>query len=575
VARGPQGALYGAGSLSGVYRIVTRKPDLEAFFSEARATAAVTENGDPSYAAEGFVNYPLTLFGQTVGLRLAAYQEEQGGYLDNTRLDRSNVDRTLRRGARLSMLYEPTDDLSINLTVAGQHLRSDDTHYTSPGFGLKREVRIPEPHVNDIELATATVRYSWGWGELTSSTGAVRHRYGSVFDGTSSQRFYNQLAETSAYAERTRTTMLVEDLVLTSRGAGNVEWLAGLYGSYTRLHTPTEFLAQVSFSKFLIPVYSDDRRDRIGELAAYGEVSWDFLPGWTLAVGGRAFTIQTRIRSAVVSEAFEPRDVDREEVFSGFSPKISVQKTFGGGNLAYAVVSEGYRSGGINSGGARPLPADREMFGPDRLTNFEVGLKLEAMERRLAVNTALFYALWDDIQTDQFRESGIPFTTNAGDAQVIGIESELAYRTDFGLTVQLNGRITRTRTGRPNPAFITTQLADGLPGAPPISAGAVLSYERDLSDDWTLRLIGQASYVGRSRVSFEAAEPRAQSYTRAKLSAEITNGPLSVQAFVINPLNDLSDTFAFGNPFTINQDKVRQVTPQRPRTIGVTIARAL
>jgi iron complex outermembrane recepter protein len=200
-------------------------------------------------------------------------------------------------------------------------------------------------------------------------------------------------------------------------------------------------------------------------------------------------------------------------------------------------------------------------------------VKVLAMERRLAVNAALFYDLWDVIQTDQFRNSGIPFTTNAGDAQLIGIETELSYRTDFGLTAQFNGRLTRTRTGRPNPAFITGRLADGLPGAPPVSVGAVISYETTLRDDWTLRFVGQATYVGRSRVSFEASERRTQDYTRAKLSAELVRGPLGVQLFLLNPLNDYSDTFAFGNPFNLEQ--IRQVTPQRPRTLGITLSAAL
>ena len=60
--------------MSGIYRIVTRKPELDSVSAEARVTGAATQNGDPSYAVEGFVNYPLELFGQTLGLRLAAYQ---------------------------------------------------------------------------------------------------------------------------------------------------------------------------------------------------------------------------------------------------------------------------------------------------------------------------------------------------------------------------------------------------------------------------------------------------------------------------------------------------------------------
>ena len=69
----------------------------------------------------------------------------------------------------------------------------------------------------------------------------------------------------------------------------------------------------------------------------------------------------------MVSERFPPRDIDTHRDFTGFSPKVSIQKEFESGDLAYAVVSEGYRAGGVNSGGANPLPTQRERFGPDRL----------------------------------------------------------------------------------------------------------------------------------------------------------------------------------------------------------------
>jgi outer membrane receptor protein involved in Fe transport len=570
VARGPQGALFGAGSLSGIYRIVARKPDLTRFAAETRVTGALTQSGAPSYAVEGYLNLP-EVWRDNLGVRLALYQEVQGGYLDDILQDRSNVDRTARRGARLILMFQPDDAWSVTVTAAGQHLRSDDTHYTTPGLGLKRAVRIQEPHVNDIELATATVKRSWGWGELTSSTGFVRHAYGSLYDATATQSNYTSLARTSAYSERTRTKMLVEDVFLASRGAGPFEWLAGLYASDTSSHSPTQFLAQ-NPNLPNVPVYGDDRHDDIRELAAYGEVSYAFAPGWTLAAGGRVFSIRAHTRSEVVSERFAPRSLDRVARFASFSPKVSIQRAFGSGDLVYAVASEGYRSGGTNSGGARPLPPSRETFAPDRLRNYEVGVKLQGLDRRLSLNSALFYDIWKDIQSDQFRDSGIPYTTNAGDAHILGLEAEVAYRSAGGLAVQLNGRVSRTRTANANPSF-TAELADSLPGAPSVSGGAVVSYEREVLDDWTMRLVAQATYVGRSRVTFDAAPPEMGGYARTKLSAEFVRGGLGVQVFVINPLNDFSDTFAYGNPF--NPDQTRQITPQRPRTIGVTLSAAM
>lgn len=572
VARGPQGALFGAGSLSGVYRIVTRKPDLVDFSAAARTSGSITRGGDPSGAVEGYINIPISAWG--LGIRLSGYDEIQGGYLDDVIQQRSNVDQTARRGARLMVAFRPNDTWSLNLTAAGQHLRSKDTHYTAPGMGLTRAVRISEPHVNDIELATATVRGSWGWGDLVSSTGAVRHRYSSVYDSTATKQLYTRTGVTSAYFERTQTRMLVQDIYLTSRGADRLEWLAGFYGSYTAVESPTEFSVQVPRAP-LIPVYGDDRRDRVRELAAYGEASYRLRPDVTVAVGARIFSLHTHTKSDVVSENFAPRALDRTIDFEGVSPKVSVQWAFGAGDLVYAVASEGYRSGGVNSGGAVPLAVQRSTFRPDRLVNFETGLKLEALSHRLSLNSAVFYDIWKDIQTDQFRPSGIPYTINAGDARVLGLETELALRVG-GFTAQVNGRISAVKTSNANSDF-TARLVNGLPGAPAVSGGGLLSYEHALGGDWTVRLVGQATYVGRSRVTFDASQAPTGAYVRTKLAAEvygsIAERPVGLQVFVLNPLDSFSDTFAFGNPF--NPDQARQITPQRPVTVGITLSAAI
>ncbi len=348
VARGPQGALYGAGAMSGVYRIVTRKPDLGQWSAEARVTGATTTGGGPSGAVEAYVNVPLA--GDRAGLRLSAYNEVQGGYLDDIVQNRSNVDRTERQGGRLTVLAQPRDALSITVTGAAQRLRSEDTHYTIRGIGRKRAVLIPEPHENDIELVTGTARYSWGGAELTSSTGFVRHSYGSLFDATPVLETYTDNAETLAYSERTRTRMLVQDIVLTSRGASKLKWLAGLYASEARLRSPSELLAQ-NPDQPNVPVYSERRRETIRELAGYAEISYEPAPGWMLALGGRLYDIERRIRSDVVAERFDPRSQDSRNHYTGISPKISLQRRFDNGDLVYAVMSEGFRPGGVNTGG--------------------------------------------------------------------------------------------------------------------------------------------------------------------------------------------------------------------------------
>ena len=565
VARGPQGALYGSGAMSGIYRIVTRKPDLGQWSAEARVTGATTRDGEPSEAVEGYVNVPI-LEG-LLGLRLSAYQEVQGGYLDDFIQNRSNVDRTERQGGRLILLAQPRDALSITLSGAAQRLHSDDAHYTIRGIGRKRTVPIPEPHENDIGLVTGTARYSWGGSELTATTGFVRNAYRNVFDATPAQANYTDRATTSAYVERARTTMLVQDVVLMSRGASNFEWLAGLNASETRLQSPSELLAQ-NPGLPNVSVYSELRDETIGEIAGYADLSYEPAPGWRLALGGRLYDIVRHIRSDVASERYAPRSLDSTSHFTGFSPKISLQRQFDNGDLVYAVISDGFRPGGVNTGGALPTPKAQEAFASDRLRNFEVGAKLERFQRRLSLSSAVYYDVWKGIQTDQFLASGIPFTTNVGDAHVLGVEAEVTFRTDDGFFARLNGRVSRTRTTNANLDFITV-LAHDLPGAPPISGGALIGYERQVFGDLTMRLVGQAIYVGLSRVSFDALLPRTGGFTQTRVLAEISRQGWGAQVFVTNALDSFRDTFSFGNPFTAGQ--ARQITPQRPFTVGATL----
>ena len=80
VLSGPQGTLFGASSQSGSLRLITRKPDLFAFQAGFNARYGVTEGGADSVGADAFVNLPL---GNAVALRLVAYSDNQGGWIDN------------------------------------------------------------------------------------------------------------------------------------------------------------------------------------------------------------------------------------------------------------------------------------------------------------------------------------------------------------------------------------------------------------------------------------------------------------------------------------------------------------
>jgi iron complex outermembrane receptor protein len=571
VARGPQGALYGAGALSGVYRIVTRKPDLQAWDGGVLAYGGATKGGSPSGALEAYLNAPL-LPGY-LGVRATAYQERQGGYLDDLDMRRSNVDSTVRKGARLAIRAEPDARWTFDLSAVVQHLRSNDTQYTTltPMAVRRRANRVAESHQNDFSEAALAVRGDLGWGELSWTVGRVRHVYLSQFDASAAlDLFSDATPDLGVYVESTRNHMWVQDLYLASPAGRRFGWLGGVYASSTReVYEPVLLARRVAAPLELI--YSEARRDRQRELAAYGELSYEVTPGWTVAVGGRAFQTRLHTASDIVSPtpAGQSRQVVRGERFQGVSPKVSLAWTPAPGTLVYASVSEGYRPGGVNTAGLTPLRVRRATFSPDRLRNWEIGGRYRSADGRLSAQGAGFYDQWRNVQADQYLPSGLAYTANVGDARLIGVEAELAYDWAFGLQAKGNLLLRRARFVDANPDF-AARLAPGLPGAASVVGSVSLGYRRPLSSRLTMRLLAEATYLGPSRVGFDPAiSPKFGSYVRSRLSAGVTSERWSADVFVSNPTNDEGDTFAYGNPFSFGQ--VRQITPQRPRTIGLVV----
>jgi len=575
VVRGPQGALYGSGALSGIYRIVTRKPDLDAPAWGLATTLAVTKGGDPSREVEGYLSVPVAQ--GRAALRLSAYHDRRGGYLDDALSGAANLDSTVRNGGRAALRVRLGDAWELEALAATQHLRSRDAQYAYPAYGGQRANRIRESHDNDFEHGALTLTGDLDGLGVSSSTAYVRHTYTSQYDASDAVEFYNFFrrprADAGVYLENTRVSMLVEDLVLRSRGDGRFGWLVGAFGSVTLERSPSlvEFL---SADGTQTTVYQEARKDRLAELAVYGEGRYEFAPGWTASVGGRVFG--TRVRTSADLRVVAPgvsRVVGYERTFQGFSPKLSLQREFGDGDMVYALISEGYRPGGFNTGGLQPLRTVRFSFQPDRLRNFEAGAKFRFFDGRMAARAAAYYDEWANIQTDQYRLTGLAYTANVGDARVYGLETEVGYDWDFGLSVQVNALFANSRLNDPNMDF-ATRLNRALPGVPKTSGGVMAVYQRPLMDDLVLRLAGEANYVGASPLSFDATlRSRMGAYVRTRLSAELATDVWSASLFVSNPLDDGSDTFAYGNPFSYRA--IRQVTtPQRPRTIGLRLSAA-
>ena len=604
VVRGPQGALYGSGSLAGIYRIVTSKPDLEHPLFGAAAGVATTKGGDSSHEFDGYANIPLVK--DHVGLRIAAYRDIQGGYLDDVNLRIANVDQTRRDGGRISLRVRLDEHWRFDAQAATQHLRSNDTQYVvtqlptlkGPGAGPvgintdggtpvsapgQRRNGVREAHNNDFSYGGFTLQGDFDWGSVTSSGSYVHHVFSSQFDATASLDASDPMAplggvanetDLGVFTEATRSNMIVQDTVVRSSGVGPFDWLFGVYAASTVERTPSS-IGILSTGPKVMTAYREARKDRQREYAVYGEGSYAFGGGWSATLGGRFF--ETRVHTTAqleVIQPYGPRFFDQARSYTGFSPKISLQRQFSNGDLIYGLMTEGYRPGGFNSSGFYRIDESRVTFAPDRLQNFELGAKLRRLDGRLGIRTTAYYDDWSRIQTDRYRPSGLAYTANVADAEIYGLETEVSYEWPSGLSLQLNGLLSDSKIKNPNPAFRQPVTKD-LPGVPKISGGAVAVYERALPRDLTLRLVAETSYVGRANLTFDDSQTRRMGhYLRANLSAEVASDHWRLMAYVTNPFDDAGDTFAYGNPFTFARDGVRQATPQRPRTVGVRLGAA-
>jgi outer membrane receptor protein involved in Fe transport len=576
VLRGPQGTLYGGGTMSGIYRIVPRKPELDELSGSFRGGVIETQGGGLGDQAEGTVNAPLVK--NRLALRAMAYQDVEGGYIDNINLHQNQVDRSVRTGGRAYLRGEIDPSLTFTVGGAYQEIHSNDSQYISPNLGrLHRANLVREASDNNFSHAEAVLEKIGGWGEFRSTTSWVRHDFSSRSDATNALPLFGFTAPgVGSYDEPSKIDMLVEDAVWTSPGGRRLQWLAGLFGSLTQEQTDAFVRAGEQTAAPAELVYQEHRTDHLSEAAVYGEATWSFTDALQATLGARAFLDRVETNSDVEAPMSGSSRLFRGALNgNGVSPKVALSYRWGR-QLFYASVEEGHRAGGFNTGGligavfvTSPSAVGlHRQFVADELWNYELGAKLSFFGDRVRLRTAAFYNAWKNIQTDQFLISGLSYTANAGDGRNIGLEAETQVRITPSWTLVANALVDEPVLERAGPGFFPKV---NLPGVPDVLAGARTEYRFSLPFGMKGLASAEARYVGRSTLTFNPfIQAPMGDYVLARLSAQVSYGRWRLAAFLSNPTNESGNTFSYGNPFNFQQ--VREVTPQRPRSLRLLLS---
>ncbi len=582
VLQGPQGALYGSGSIAGVIHVVTREPDMEQYGGSLLLSGAGAEGGTASGVAEAIANLPLVP--GKLAVRAVGYGEHDGGYIDDVLQGRAAANTTDRLGGRIAVRLNLNGDWSLEAGMTHQTLASADSQYATPRLGpYQRRIHLREPHGNDFDALHLTVQGALPAGEFKNTLSLVRHELDERYDASGALLSFVDKADlpfgppvASAYDERDRIASIVDEATLTSIGASPFQWLVGGFVSDGRQTVDSVITTAPPGASV---AYAETRTDQIQEFAAYGEATYHLTP--TLAVGAGARVGYTQVSTSSLLRA--PLS-DQSAAFHGrlsnldWAPKVSLRYQISPRAMAYALISEGSRGDGFNTSG----PIGTVFSGPggaaepfrrfhgDELWNFEAGVKLRTLADRLTLRATGFYAIWTNIQSDQLLPSGLPYTANIGDGRNFGLELEAAYAVG-GLELRVNSlldqpELTRNRT--PFPSL----LHSGLPGVPRGTIGAAIHYERG-SGQYRPFVDLAANYVGLSRLTFDARTTRRMGdYTMTKLTVGVDTGAWRMTAFIDNPLGVTGNTFAYGNPFTLR--RTRQITPLAPRTTGLSLSRS-
>ena len=200
VLRGPQGTLYGASSEGGLFKYVTNPPELKRFASAFELGGENVAHGQTGPSYKAMLNLPV---GGIAAFRLDGYYSRTLGYIDNTQLGESDVNRGYREGGRASFLLQPNDDFSIRLSAFTQTLHSDgipavdvvgadNTPLTPPANQFQpvdgnynQRTFLNQPMTAKYDIYSGAINWNLGWGTLTSVTGYQRIDQNLFIDETS------------------------------------------------------------------------------------------------------------------------------------------------------------------------------------------------------------------------------------------------------------------------------------------------------------------------------------------------------------------------------------------------------
>jgi len=593
VLRGPQGTLYGANSMGGLIRYVTKDPTAAGFSGNVTAgTSAVRNGAEAGYNFRASANIPLT---RDLAVRISGYTRQDPGYIDNPVHHIDGINEEHASGGTLMAKWAPSEAFSLKVRALYQHTNSDGAADVSMGLGDLQQ-NFP-PGIGGLtftsQLYDAVVNARLGDVNLTSVTGYNSISLDASIDFTPEWGQFAEQHFSVPYAPifvASSNRVFSQELRFAGSLGAALDWLAGGFYTYQKSTGGSDFAAQSITGAVPGELFVATATDNYREYAGFATLTYYCTDQFDIQFGGRQSHLESHsygtnsgaLVPGTPPALFLPQPPGSSDVFTyAVTPRLKISPDV----MVYARVATGYRPGASN--GTTPafisnIPSE---YKPDKTQNYELGVKADALEHRLSIDASVYYIDWKDIQVAISNPSGFAYSTNAGGAKSTGVELSITAQPLPGLTI--GGWVdyddaVLTQSAPPYSVYAPTGTR--LPFSSRWSGNLSLLQEFPLAVAVTGFVGAQVSLVGDRLGEFpacssptalslcpSAAAPRQDypNYTQTNLRAGAKYGPWTTHLF-INNVTDRRGLIG-GGAGAFPPNAVEYI---RPRTVGLNVSRS-
>jgi outer membrane receptor protein involved in Fe transport len=617
VLRGPQGTLYGARSMGGTVRLITKQPDLSTFSASLHGGISTTDGTvNPNYVGDGTVNLPIVQ--NRLAVRANGFYDREAGFFSrrwptvpggSTYTTLRDIGRNEISGGELSLLWKPTDAMSVTTRVLHQESNynglptADATpdNLNPTNFVQTRLFNVPEGGSDRWTLYSLGIKYETSIGEIVSST--------SYFDRLVVERedqsdfvslvFFPDAPVASQITEIKPLHRFVQEVRFASTLKGPVQFVAGVYLSESNgqfspgLYPPNSIpgLGAVVGAPTDLFFYQN-YPSTIREPAVFGEVSFQATEKLKLTAGARWYEIKTRSGGIESGAAAGTDLIDPPTTLTnvGVNPKVQADYKITPNAMVYATAARGFRPGGIvPSVPLNPLfgcdqnladigitPTEAHRYKPDSLWNYELGSKTSWFDNHLTVDGAVFYIDWKDLQQQILLPCGFQFRANVGAAKSQGAELEVHARPVHGLDLSgglgyQKAEITKASSGG---AVSPQHVGDRVYQVPDWTGNFSVTYSHELNAKYSAVYNLTYGYMGSSKsANNDPFNPRTRApYSIIDARVGVSFGAWDVSLVGKNLTNEHAN-LADNRSIAVEMPGRPRIVTNQPLTVGIDVRR--